>query len=138
MIPAWVESYIGIPFQERGRTHAGIDCWGCLVLVYQEVFGIRLPSYEARYDTTKDRVAVARLFFQETTSARWRRIAMDAAAPPDVLSISLAGNSHAAILVTPDRFLHVLPGRETCIERIRPSWESRIDGVYRHEELVLA
>ena len=26
--PAWVASYIGIPFVERGRDRAGCDCWG--------------------------------------------------------------------------------------------------------------
>ena len=136
MIPAWVGPYIGIPFAERGRTRQAIDCWGLIRLVYLEQFGVTLPSYELRYDTTRDRVAIARLFFEEVTSARWRRVELEAAHVPDALSFSLVGASHAGLLVAPDRFLHVLPGRETCVERFRPQWVNRVGGVYRHEAFI--
>ena len=138
MIPFWCGTFVGVPFKDRGRTREGWDCWGAVATIYEEVYGIRLPSFAIRYQTANDRVTVARLFFEESTSARWRRVDLKDARPPDVLAMSLAGARHVAVLVTPDRFLHVLAGRETCVERIHPHWAPRIEAVYRHEELVLA
>jgi cell wall-associated NlpC family hydrolase len=138
MIPAWVEAYIGIPFKDRGRTREGLDCWGLVRLVLAEQYGVDLPSYEARYETTSDRVAVAKLFFQEATSSRWRRLTLAQAEPPDALTMTVLGVSHVGLLVAPERFLHVLPGRETCVERLRPHWQARIEACYRHEALVIA
>lgn len=138
MIPAWVAPYIGKPFRDRGRGPDAYDCYGLVRAVLADQYAVRdLPSYAARYERVNDHLTVAKLFFQETTSARWRRVALQDATPPDVLLISLAGRQHVGILVTLDQFLHVLPGRETCIERLRPHWAVRVDGVYRHEALTL-
>ena len=137
MIPAWVESYIGLPWKDRGRTREGCDCFGLLRLVYAEVFNIQLPSYELRYPSTTDKVAVARLFFEETTSTRWRQVFLRDATPPDALLMAVAGAQHVGILVATERFLHILPGRQTCVERFRPMWTNRVEAVYRHEALVL-
>lgn len=131
--PAWCEPYIGIPFRNRGRDRNGLDCFGLVRLVYAEVFGIDLPSYVGRYETTKDRALIARLFFEEATSVRWRRIPLEVAEPPDIVTFTVAGASHVGVLVTAGQFLHVLSGRETCIERLHPHWINRREGTYHHE-----
>jgi len=131
IIPPWVGAYIGIPFKERGRDASGLDCYGLLFHVYRNQYKISLPMYAERY-SLQDRLSVAKVFFEETTSARWRRVLREEAEPPDVLTMTLSFGSHVGILVTPDRFLHVLPGRETCVERLQGVWERRIEGIYRH------
>jgi lipoprotein Spr len=136
-IPAWCERYIGIPFLDRGRTREGADCWGLARLILDEVFHIALPSYEMRYTTSIDHVAIARLFFEETTSPRWHRVLLSGARCPDVLSLTVMGASHVGVVVAPERFLHTLPGRQSCIERLKPMWTHRVDAVYRHSELSL-
>lgn len=137
MIPAWAARFIGIPWVDRGRDLRGLDCYGLVFVVFRDVFNIHLPRFDARYATTKDRVAVARLFYEETTGARWRRVLLTDAQPPDALHMMLAGANHVGIVVAPGRFLHVLPGRETCIERLAsPVWMHRVESVYRHEAFV--
>jgi probable lipoprotein NlpC len=144
-IPAWCAKYIGIPFKDRGRDHSGIDCWGCVVLVYREVFGIDLPRFDARYETARDRVSVARLFFEESTSARWHRVELQDARMPDIVTTEIVGRDtdgqlqrfrHVGLFVAPKRILHVMAGRETCLERLdslQSVWQSaRIEAVYRH------
>jgi cell wall-associated NlpC family hydrolase len=131
MIPPWVLPYIGKRFEDRGRGPESFDCYGICYHVYRHVFKIEIPIFDARYGSSNDREAVARVFLEESSSARWRRVDLKDAQPPDVLAMSLAGFRHVGVLVTPDRFLHVLPGRETCVERLK-QWAPRIDAVYRN------
>jgi cell wall-associated NlpC family hydrolase len=132
MIPNWVEPLIGFPFLDRGRGLDGWDCYGIVHYVYTQVFQVEIPSYDSHYGSHRDKLAVARVFFLEATSSRWRKIGLADAAIPDVLAMSVAGERHVAVVVAPGRFLHVLRGRETCVERLRPLWEPRIEAVYRH------
>jgi cell wall-associated NlpC family hydrolase len=39
-----VSDLVGIPFVDRGRTLAGVDCWGLCMLVFHR-FGYELPEY---------------------------------------------------------------------------------------------
>lgn len=41
----WARQYIGLPFVLGGRTKEGLDCWGLVKVVYQEVKGIELPDF---------------------------------------------------------------------------------------------
>lgn len=40
--------YVGIPFAWNGYSRRGVSCWGLVVLVYREVYGVSVPKhYEA-------------------------------------------------------------------------------------------
>ena len=41
----WVNDYIGIPYLWGGRSRQGLDCYGLVVLVYREQYGIELPDW---------------------------------------------------------------------------------------------
>ncbi len=40
----WTVDYVGIPWEWRGRTRTGLDCYGLVRLVYEEQCGIGLPE----------------------------------------------------------------------------------------------
>ncbi len=40
----WWNKYIGIPYEFRGRTKEGADCYGIVEIVQREVFGVDLPN----------------------------------------------------------------------------------------------
>lgn len=44
-IPDWVAPYIGIPFEDYGRTRNGADCWGLARMIWWEMCGIDLPAH---------------------------------------------------------------------------------------------
>jgi len=47
--PHWAGDYIGIPFTAKGRSEAGLDCWGLVQKVLMEQFDIFLPSLDGKY-----------------------------------------------------------------------------------------
>lgn len=40
----WWNKYIGIPYEFRGRTKDGADCYGLVEIIQREVFGVDLPN----------------------------------------------------------------------------------------------
>lgn len=61
--------YIGIPFLNLGRAESGADCWGLFRMMYRDIFGIDLPSYDGRYGDAGDREVTAGLI--RTGVAEW-------------------------------------------------------------------
>ena len=52
MLLPWVKEYVGIPFSDLGRTREeGVDCWGLVRLVYDEVYGVLLPQLSDQYES---------------------------------------------------------------------------------------
>ena len=41
----WINDYVGIPYEVGGRTTDGIDCYGLVCKVYQEVLSVTLPDW---------------------------------------------------------------------------------------------
>ena len=54
----WWAKYVGVPFLDRGRDMAGLDCWGLVCLIYAQELGIDLPHYGEV--SAKDLLRVAR------------------------------------------------------------------------------
>lgn len=58
-IPAWAGPYVGLPYADKGRDRAGVDCWGLVRLILAEVAGQRLPDYSEAYTRPGDHASVA-------------------------------------------------------------------------------
>ena len=73
----WTDRYVGIPFARRGRTRAGLDCYGLVRMVYSERLGIDLP--EQQYETAAEAATCIR---GERFGSQWRPVSRPA--PYDV------------------------------------------------------
>lgn len=121
---------ISVPFIERGRSWDGWDCWGLVVVAYHEMFGLELPDYLDRYETTFRKRDLFRL---SRTCRREREMGWHEAAEPapgDVALIMRRGVPiHIGMVMRPDRILHAENGVGTVHE---PLSAFRIEGFYRH------
>lgn len=126
------DRFVGIPYLDRGRDRAGLDCWGLLHLVFREQMGLDLPSYADRYITGADRVALARLIAGELDD--WLPIAPGEERPLDgVLMREGAFPRHIGIVTRPGLLLHVEQGASSRIERYRHGiLANRVVGFYRY------
>lgn len=130
----WTDKYIGIPYAHKGRTRAGVDCWGLVRLVFELEFGVRLPSYLEGYASAEERAEMAALISAESQST-W--MTTDEPRLGDVALLNIMGQaSHVAIVVKPGLMLNVRKGSNVCLERYDSSiWHKRLLGFYRHPEI---
>lgn len=62
--------YIGIPWKKFGRSTAGFDCWGLVIHVLREHYGIEMDDAVADGLKTTERVR-AFINYEKTSMADW-------------------------------------------------------------------
>lgn len=124
-----MNSYIGIPYTNRGRDREGLDCWGLVQLWYQEQFGIAVPDYLWAYTSAEDHGSVA-LAINEN-KINWLKV--NEPEYGDVLVFKIMGQPiHVGVKLKGDDFLHAFKGTQSCRERLSSlSWSRRLTEVYR-------
>lgn len=122
MMPAWAGTYLQLPFLERGRSRAGLDCYGLVCQVFQEQRQIMLPHYTEHYLTTQDKEEITAIY-QGAMHTHWREIPVREAQCFDVVIMRILGDPiHFGLVLEPPCFLHIRQGIWSCIER----WDSLI------------
>lgn len=132
MRPAWVSNYLDLPFAEKGRTRAGLDCYGLVRLVFAEQRGVSLPSYAEDYATTTDAEEITALCRGEV-AASWIEVPREEARLFDVAILRILGEPiHFALVLDPPHFLHTMRDNWSHTQRWDALiWEKRLQRVVR-------
>ena len=127
----WWNDYVGIPFVEKGRDRKGLDCWGLVRLIYKDVKGVELPSWEEAYNSTKDKHVIAGLLAEGQKEASWLKV--EAPESFDVLVLKIAGVPfHVGLYTHQKRFIHCSRDTNTSIERLDSlRWRNNLLGAFR-------
>lgn len=121
---------IGIPYKHNGRCLEGFDCLGLVWYIYTQL-GIPFPSGDG-FDITDK--------WYESDPERYLRglldIGVNATKPLralDLVYFRVINNAvtHSGVLITGDRFLHVLEGRTVQLTRLRGFWRAKYAGARR-------
>lgn len=113
-----INDYIGIPWVQGGAGHSGADCWGLVLLVSREVFGVDLGLYEGAMYTGDD---LARIIEGEERSDRWELTGEPRQG--DVVTIRNRGEehpSHVGIMVSTNQVLHSLDTSSNGASSVHP------------------
>lgn len=126
----WWNDYVGIPYQPKGRTRDGADCWGLVRMVYADQFDTELPSLADEYEHEDD-AGIAQLVAMRKES--W--VPVDQPRPGDVVVFRVLGQpTHVGVAAAPGTFLHSREGYASTIERLDSgAWKHRVDGFFRYE-----
>lgn len=136
----WWNQYVGIPYVPRGRNkHTGLDCYGLLITVYREQYGIEVPDYAYDNTASPSPPAVGHLFDEAlSTRALWHMYPSPTSylkKEGDVAVFSLTAIPfHTGILLPREYMLHCVTGAGVVVEHLTKSWTRRLVGVYVHEQ----
>lgn len=124
-----MNSYIGIPYLNRGRDREGVDCWGLVQLWHKEQLGVTVPDYLWAYTSAEDFGSVANAINENKVN--WLKVSEPEYG--DVLVFRILGYPiHVGIKLNGDDFLHAFRGTQSCVERLSSlSWSRRLTEVYR-------
>jgi len=109
-----VGPYVGLPYQARGRSLEGVDCYGLVRIVYAEELGLELPRYE---DAPECRDATVTSYLM-TEAARWIQVQPGEEGPGDIIVLHRYNRSgHVGVVVRPGEMLHVHEGGLSHLSR---------------------
>lgn len=134
MRPTWATQYLKLPFVDRGRDRAGLDCYGLVRLIYQEQRGILLPSYTEGYATTDDKTEITALARGEIAT-RWKPIPIETVQLFDGVILRIAGLPiHFGMVLDEQYFIHTMRGVWSVMERWQSlTWQRRVVGAVRYD-----
>jgi cell wall-associated NlpC family hydrolase len=130
----WWNDYIELPFVPFGRGLEGCDCWGLVLIVYRDVFGIAVPSYVGAYSSPDNWRDVSGLIREN--SPEWIRIEPGQEQSGDVVVFTRSAFPfHVGLVTTPGSMLHISKGINSTVEQYTTAmWNRRIEGIYRHAD----
>ena len=122
--------YIFIPFENKGRTFKGCDCWGLVRLVYENEFNINLPHFSEVYSNASEGKKVAKALRDGKDIIKYKE--KDKPEYGDVIIFNIAGSPcHVGVYVGRDRVLHIMKGMDSVIERLNSvKLKGRVEGYY--------
>ncbi|MGK7664264.1 MULTISPECIES: C40 family peptidase [unclassified Marinovum] len=132
----WINRFVGIPYEEFGRTRLGCDCWGLACVIYQEELGISLPEYLGE-GAEGEHAEIAALVAEEAASPLW--VPVQGAAVAFDVAVFRRGswNTHVGIVIRHGLMIHVAAGDCAKVQSYAQGlWKPRLNGLYRHVELI--
>lgn len=125
--------YLGIPFEEKGRTREGLDCWGLVILMYAERLGISLPDLSTNYSNTLDGEGINAAYIAEA-QRKWAVVEPGQESVMDVGVFNVRGlPSHVGICIGNKQMIHIQQGIDVSIESYNHKrWCNRLVGFYRY------
>ncbi len=131
----FVNRAMDVPFEEKGRSYEGWDCYGLIYIAYRDVYGINLPVCSDGYQSTRLRTQLQNLISRRKVE-NWEL--NDPHQPGDVALVRMMGRDcHVGLMLSGWNMLHVVDRISTAIEPIdRPPWRdktyNKIEGIYRY------
>lgn len=122
--------YLGVPFKHRGRLTDGLDCYGLIIRVYEDL-GIKLFDIEEEYDP--DWAWKGRNLFIENYHKEWERV--DKPSLFDVVLFCVNNKSianHGGVVLKDGYFLHSCKAG-TVVSPLS-DWSKYFEGYYHYKK----
>ncbi len=128
-----LKTYLGVPYQHRGRALSGLDCWGLVLGIYAQE-GIALVDINSTYE--RNWAAMGKNYFLENAHRDWVKV--DSAQLLDVVLFSNSRGiaNHAGVMLDTERFINTRRAG-TVVDKISAlQWKRRIAGFYRYKNFL--
>lgn len=132
-----LKKYLSIPFLLHGRTFEGCDCYGLLMLYFENELGIVIKDFIGKSTVRTDADRSNNILCLDNSEDEWLPVELDDIRPNDILGFrnkSITIN-HVGIVIDPRFFLHTFDSIGCAASKIS-TWRSRLIAAYRHRGLV--
>lgn len=127
MIATWVGRYIGLPYKDACWGPEYYDCWGLIVLIYKNEFGIDIHSDMTMYTDKTSKVERLLKYI-----SLWEHINKPKIGD-GILFLVANRLPHCGIYIGDNKMIHTIRGISSCIQEVsNPRWKSRFEGYYRY------
>jgi cell wall-associated NlpC family hydrolase len=137
----WADSYLTIPFRDRGSSREGCDCWGLILCILAEQRGIHLSDYPEIPEGAN--LAKIRAIITAARGPQWSEIPAGEEQPFDVVlmraivSVGERRHSrpiHIGLVTSPGSLIHIEEKAGVSITNYRrdPMIRNRVTGFYRY------
>jgi len=124
-----INRYLGVPYIHKGRTLAGLDCWGFIIDVYKHFKNIDIFDLE-NYD--KDWFKKGKNHFAENYYQKWIKKMKPSFLDVILFKTSKGCINHAGLFLGSGQFIHC-PEAGVGISRLNDKWKERIEGFYTYD-----
>jgi len=123
-VTEWAQNYIGLKYEKLGRGPESYDCWGIIIKVYKDVFGITLPDFLYTADIAGyiETVKNKKELFNKIESPETGDI---------VLMKIKTAPIHTGIYISPGFVLHGYNEITGIVFDKIANWQNQIEGFYR-------
>ena len=126
----WYAKYVGIPFESKGRTKEGADCYGLVRIVLEENFNMKLPLLNGYSDALNGKETSAYIS-ENTPLLSGEELSDPQVGCVVVLSTSQGLSGHVGVIVDKNMILHTTKENGAVIERIDSNRiKNKIRGYY--------
>lgn len=132
----WSNRFIGIPFEEFGRTREGADCWGLACIIYREELGISLPEYLGDYASVEEHGEIAALIDDGAASPLW--VPVEGPAIAFDIAVFRRGrlSTHIGVVIRHGVMIHMQGEDCAKLSNYRSgAWGNRLMGHWRHASI---
>lgn len=130
---SWSNRFIGIPYEDFGRSRQGCDCWGLACIIYREELGISLPDYLSSYASTDEHREISALVDRARASPLWMPVSGPALAFDLALFRRGRWSSHIGIVIRHGLMIHMVGEDQAKLQSYTDgTYKHRFDGHYRH------
>ena len=130
----WWDDYVGMPFESKGRTRDGCDCYGLLRIIYSDQLGVELPLLLLEYENTLQRKTMNDMMRSQPLLIGFEQVELSAVQPLDVLVLRNVGfDCHIGIVTGGNWMIHSEAGKGTVLEDFsRPHVKPRVKEAWRY------
>lgn len=127
--------YIGIPYVKNGRDiteDGGLDCWGLLIVVFKEQYGITLPRLDALQVVDNRKTMVQQV--EDFGLYNLVKPVVDTQ-EGDIAVFNIIGDPvHVGIILSKTHVLHTQMSAGCIVEKYTShKWSRRLQGIYRYQ-----
>lgn len=127
-----LDAFVGLPWSDRGRTPEGCDCYGLALLVYRDVLGIALRTYDEPLTGAGTADHDRRFLEAERQRREFLPIPLGTERLYDVVLLR-ERPWHIGIVARRGWMLHMPVGQTSVMEQFTTGRHAlRVEGVYRH------